>query len=336
MSLLFSPITLGGLELKNRIVVSPMCMYSSFEENGRVTPWHQVHYGSRAAGQAGLVIVEATAVLPEGRISKQDLGLWEDSQVEGFRALNELLHAQGSKSGVQLAHAGRKSNAVGTGAAPSAIAFPGMPEPRALSLQEIDDVVAAFANAAVRAAEAGFDVIEIHAAHGYLLNQFLTPLANCREDAYGGDRSSRFLLLRRVITEVKKVWNGPLFVRISADEYNEQGNTMDDMIYYVNEMKSLGVHLIDCSTGGVVPAAIQPQPGYQVPYAAQIRQSTGLATGAVGLITSGTQAEDILAREAADLIFIGRPFLRDPYWPRTAALELGEVLKAPVQYERGW
>lgn len=336
MSLLFSPFTIGGLELKNRIVMSPMCMYSCEAEDGRITPWHQVHYVSRAVGQAGLIMVEATAVVPEGRISKRDLGLWEDSQIEGFRQLTEQIRAQGSRSAIQLAHAGRKSEAVPAGAAPSPVAFPGMPVPRALTLREIDGVVDAFISAARRAAAAGFDVIELHAAHGYLLNQFLSPLANQREDEYGGSREGRFLLLRRVVEGVRKVWDGPLFVRISADEYNSQGNTLDDMVYYVKELSSLGVHLADCSTGGVVPASIQPGPGYQVKYAAEIRSRTGMPTGAVGIITSGVQAEEILRQSQADLIFIGRALLKDPYWPRTAAAELGAELKPPVQYSRAW
>ncbi|WP_438445530.1 NADPH dehydrogenase NamA [Gorillibacterium sp. sgz5001074] len=336
MSLLFSPITLGGVELKNRIVMSPMCMFSSTAEDGQVTPWHQVHYVSRAVGQVGLIIAEATAVLPEGRISKRDLGLWEDAQIPGFRSLTEQIHANGSKAGIQLAHAGRKSEAVPAGAAPSAIAFPGMPEPRELTLAEIDGIVDAFAAAASRAAAAGFDVIELHAAHGYLLNQFLTPLANKREDEYGAGREGRFLLVRRVVEAVKKVWTGPLFVRISADEYDPQGSSMEDILYYVRELGALGVHLIDCSSGGVVPASIQVVPGYQVKYAAEIKERTGVPSGAVGLITGGAQAEDILKQSQADLIFIGRGLLKDPYWARTAAAELGAELKPPVQYYRSW
>jgi NADPH2 dehydrogenase len=205
MSMLLNSATVGGLEVKNRIVMSPMCMYSCEQEDGRVTPWHVVHYVSRAVGQVGLLIVEATAVTPEGRISTRDLGLWEDGQTEGFRELVEQIHKQGSKAGIQLAHAGRKSNAVDQGAAPSTVAFPGMNEPRALTIEEIDGVVKDFAAAASRAVSAGFDMLEIHAAHGYLLNQFLTPLANEREDEYGGSRENRFRLLKRVIQAVKAV-----------------------------------------------------------------------------------------------------------------------------------
>ncbi|MDF2924319.1 MAG: dehydrogenase [Paenibacillaceae bacterium] len=337
MSILFSPLSIGGVELKNRIVMSPMCMYSVHNQDGRVTPWHISHYTSRATGQAGLVMVEATAVQPIGRISMRDLGLWEDGQIEGFRELTELIHGEGAKAAVQLAHAGRKTLTAEAGVAPSALAFPDMPVPVALTLEGIEQVIAAFAAAAVRAKAAGFDIIELHAAHGYLINQFLSPLSNLRQDEYGGgSRESRFLLLRRVIEAVRQVWNGPVFVRISADEYHEHGNTMEDMVYYAGEMAAAGVHLIDCSTGGVVPAAIAPHPGYQVPYAEEIRTRTGLATGAVGIITKGSQAEEILAKGQADLIFIGRELLRDPYWPRTAAKELNEAIQAPPQYERAW
>jgi NADPH2 dehydrogenase len=336
VSLLFSPVTIGGVELKNRIVMSPMCMYSSHNQDGRVTPWHVAHYASRAAGQAGLIMVEATAVSPVGRISKRDLGLWNDAQIEGLRQITDLIHAEGAKSAIQLAHAGRKTLAAEAGQAPSAIAFPDMPEPVALTTEEIEEVIRAFSAAALRAKEAGFDIIELHAAHGYLLNQFLSPLSNLREDEYGGGIQGRFLLVQRVIEAVKQVWQGPLFVRISADEYHPQGNSKEDILYFVRKMTSLGVHLIDCSTGGVVPAAISPNPGYQVTYAEEIRKLAQVPTGAVGLITTGSQAEEILSKGQGDLIFIGRELLRDPYWPRTAAKELGVELKAPVQYERAW
>lgn len=337
MSRLFSPITIGGLELKNRIVMSPMCMYSVHNQDGRITPWHQVHYTSRASGQVGLIILEATAVQPGGRISKQDLGLWEDGQVEGLRELTGLVHQEGSRIGVQLAHAGRKSEAGEAGVAPSAVPFLGMPEPEALTTEGIEEIIEAFAEAALRAKEAGFDVIELHAAHGYLLNQFLSPLCNERVDEYSGaSREGRFLLLRRVVEAVRKGWSGPLFVRISADEYHEKGNTMEDIVYYVKELAMLGVDLVDCSTGGVVPATIRLHPGYQVKYAEEIRRKTGMSTGAVGMITTGEQAEDILAQGQADLIFVGRELLRDPYWPRNAAGDLNVAIKAPVQYARGW
>lgn len=336
MSNLFSPLTIRGVELKNRIVMSPMCMYSSSLQDGRVTPWHKVHYASRAAGQTGLIMLEATAVLPEGRISKEDLGIWEDEQTAGLQELVDLIHEGGSKAAIQLAHAGRKSQAVPHGSAPSPIPFPDMPVPEALSEAGIARVIEAFKAAAVRARDAGFDVIELHGAHGYLLNQFLTPLANQRQDGYGGDREGRFLLMRQVIEEVRQVWDGPLFVRISADEYNEAGNRWEDFVYYARQMKELGVDLIDVSTGGVVPAHISPMTGYQVSYAEKLRQEAGIPTGAVGLITTGQQAEDILAHGQSDLIFIGRGLLRDPYWPRSASKELGVELTPPAQYQRAW
>ncbi|RAV05463.1 NADPH dehydrogenase NamA [Paenibacillus sp. YN15] len=336
MSLLFSPAIVGGVELKNRIVMSPMCMYSVTAEDGVVTPWHITHYASRAVGQAGLIILEATAVLPEGRISPRDLGIWDDSQVPGLTELVAAIHSSGAKAGIQLGHAGRKTMAADKGVAPSPLPFPDMPVPEELTAEGIAGVIDAFAAAARRAVLAGFDVVELHAAHGYLLSEFLSPLANHRQDHYGGSRENRFALLRQVIEAVKQEKPGALFVRISAEEYAPGGNTREDILYFAREMKASGVDLIDTSTGGVVLADIRYYPGYQVPYAADIRKETGIATGAVGLITTGTQAEEILAAGQSDLIFIGRSFLRDPYWPRTAAVELGHNIQAPAQYERGW
>lgn len=336
MSLLFSPITFGKTELKNRIVMSPMCTFSSENEDGHLVPWHTVHYGSRAVGQAGLVMVEATAVTPEGRISARDLGIWDDAHTTGFKALVDLIHDQGSKAAIQLAHAGRKAEGVPQGVAPSAIAFPGLPEPHALTEAEVDGVVEAFVRGAARAAEAGFDIVEVHAAHGYLLNEFLSPLSNRREDRYGGSPEARFLTVRRVVEGIREVFDGPVFVRLSVNEYHEEGSTMEDMVYYAKELKALGVHLIDCSSGAVVPAKIEVGPGYQVKYAAELRSRAGILTGAVGIITSGTQAEEILQKGEADLVFIGRAFLKDPYWPRTAARELGEEIQAPRVYGTAW
>lgn len=336
MSLLFSPAVIGNVQLKNRIVMSPMCMYSVYEEDGAVTDWHHIHYASRAEGQAGLILLEATAVLPEGRISTRDLGIWDDRHVPGLAKLTGLIHAAGAKAGIQLAHAGRKSRAGKQGVAPSPLPFPEMPVPQELTREGIELVVEAFTAAARRAVLAGFDVLELHAAHGYLLNAFLSPLTNQRQDEYGGSAENRFLLLRRVIEAVRKEKPDALFVRISAEEYAPGGSTQEDILYFTREMKALGVDLIDTSTGGVVPAEIRFFPGYQVPYAARIRKEAGIPTGAVGLIESGTQAESILSAGDSDLIFIGRALLRDPYWPRTAAKELGYSLKPPVQYERGW
>jgi NADPH2 dehydrogenase len=334
--MLFSPLTIRNVTLKNRIVMSPMCMYSCTNADGFVTDWHTVHYTSRAVGQVGLIIVEATAVTPQGRISPHDLGIWQDEHVTGLRRLTELAHEHGARIGIQLAHAGRKADIDGPILAPSAIPFDRMKTPEAMTLQQIDDTVRAFREGAERAAAAGFDVIEIHAAHGYLINEFLSPLANQRSDEYGGDRDRRFRFLERIASEIRSVWTGPLFVRISANEYHPEGNQIDDYVYYAARLKELGVDLIDCSSGGVVPVSIDVYPGYQVPYAERIRREVSVLTGTVGLITEPVQAEEILRNGRADLIFLGRELLRDPYWPRTAAKQLGVSLPAPKQYARGW
>lgn len=334
---LFQPCTIKNVTLKNRIVMSPMCMYSSHEQDGRVQPFHLAHYESRAAGQAGLVMIEATSVLPEGRISHEDLGIWEDDQIEGLKKINDGIHRHGAASAIQLAHAGRKANLKGEIFAPSAKAFnSSMKEPVEMSKEKIESAIEAFRKSAGRAEKAGFDIIELHAAHGYLINQFLSPLTNFRTDQYGGSRESRYLFLRKVIEAVKEVWSGPLFVRISGEEYHEDGNTMDDFLYFSSEMKTQGVDLIDVSSGGVVPASIEPYPGYQVTFAEQIKHGADIAAGAVGLITSGIQAEEILQNERADLIFIARAFLRNPYWPKQAADDLGYSLEGPRPYTRAW
>lgn len=337
MAKLFSVYTIKNLTLKNRIVMSPMCMYSCTNQDGKVMNWHKTHYTSRAVGQAGLIMQEATAVTPQGRISPQDLGIWSDEHIEGLRELVDLIHEQGAKVGIQLAHAGRKSEVDGSIIAPSAIPFdPSRKVPEEMSLDQIKETIAAFREGARRAKEAGYDVIEIHAAHGYLINEFLSSLTNQRTDEYGGDADRRYRFLKEIIDQVKTVWDGPLFVRISASEYHPEGNTVEVYVEYAKRMKEQGVDLIDVSSGGVVPVTFNPYPGYQVPFADKIRNEAGIATGAVGLIHSGVQAEEILRNERADLIFIGREFLRDPYWPRTAAKELGVKLDPPKQYVRGW
>lgn len=334
---LFSSIEFKGVTLKNRIVMSPMCMYSSLDKDGIITPFHLSHYISRAVGQVGLIMVEATAVQPEGRISEQDLGIWSDQHVPGFKQLNKEIHSYGAKSGLQLAHAGRKAQLNTPIYAPSALPFNEMSiQPIEMSADDIRTTIEAFKNGARRAKEADFDIIEIHAAHGYLINQFLSPLTNKRMDEYGGSRDNRYHFLSEIIEAIKTEWDGPIFVRISANEYHEQGNTEQDFIYFTTRMKAQGVHLIDCSSGGVVPATIKPYPGYQVKYSEVIRNESAIATGAVGLITTGTQAEEILQNQQADLIFIGRALLRNPYWAKTAADEFGYNLRAPKQYERGW
>lgn len=334
---LFSPIKFKGVPLKNRIVMSPMCMYSCEPMDGTVQPFHIAHYESRAAGQVGLVMIEATAVQPEGRISSKDLGIWDDKHISGLRQITDRIHAHGAKSSIQLAHAGRKSEVQGTIFAPSSIRFNDKYQtPKEMTIDEIKETINAFRKAAKRAQQAGFDIIEIHGAHGYLLNQFLTPLTNKRNDQYGGSKENRYRILHEVIDAIKTEWDGPIFVRISTKEYNENGNTFSDIIYFAKQMKKQDIDLIDCSSGGVVPAPISPYPGYQVPEADKIRSEANIATGAVGLITTGIQAEEILQNERADLIFLARPLLRNPYWAKYAADELGFPIDAPKQYSRGW
>ncbi|MBV6683701.1 NADPH dehydrogenase NamA [Bacillus sp. JRC01] len=334
---LFQPYTIKNVELKNRIVMAPMCMYSSHNEDGKIENWHRTHYTSRAVGGAGLIIQEATAVTPQGRISPQDLGIWSDDHLEGLTELVTLMKEQGAKTGIQLAHAGRKAVLEGDILAPSAIAFnDDMKTPVAMTIEQINETVTAFIHGAGRARKAGFDVIEIHGAHGYLVNEFLSPLSNRREDEYGGSTENRYRFLKEIIDGVKTVWDGPLFVRVSAKDYHEDGLDVDDYIIFSKWMKEQGVDLIDVSSGAVVPARIPVFPGYQVKPAERIKHEADIDTGAVGLITSGLQAEEILQNERADLILLGRELLRDPYWPRTAAKELGHEITPPVQYERGW
>ncbi|UFT97701.1 NADPH dehydrogenase NamA [Radiobacillus kanasensis] len=334
---LFSSITYKDVTLKNRIVMAPMCMYSCEPEDGTVQPFHLTHYETRAIGQAGLVMLEATAVQPEGRISSFDLGIWDDQQLEGLTRVNERIHAHDAKSAIQLAHAGRKSQVQGDIFAPSAIAFNEKYQtPKEMTKENIQATVQAFKDAAVRSKIAGFDIIEIHGAHGYLINQFLSPLTNQRTDEYGGNRDNRFRLLREVVEVVQTVWNGPLFVRLSANEYNPNGNHIEDFVYFSTRLKELGVDLVDCSSGGVIPAPVNDYPGYQVPLADTIKQQARIDTGAVGMITTGIQAEEILQNNRADLIFIARALLRNPYWPKQAADELHVELDPPKPYARGW
>jgi NADPH2 dehydrogenase len=282
-------------------------------------------------------MVEATAVSPEGRISPRDLGIWSDGHIEGFTKLVNMVKAHGAKIGIQIAHAGRKAELEGDILAPSAIPYKdGMKIPKEMDAAEIKQTISAFKKAAERARESGFDIIEIHAAHGYLINEFLSPLTNRRTDEYGGSLQNRYRFLSETIAAVKSVWEGPLFVRISASDYHPEGLGIDDYVTIAKWLKADGVDLIDCSSGAVVPAKIKPYPGYQVPFSERIKREAGIFTGAVGLITSGIQAEEILQNERADLIFIARALLRDPYWPRCAARELGYELSPPVQYKRGW
>lgn len=334
---LFDPFSIRGLELKNRILMAPMCMYVCEKEDGIVTDWHLHHYAARAVGQVGLLIVEATGVVPNGRITSKDLGLWSDDHIEGMSKLAKTIKDNGSVAGIQLGHAGRKCEVPGEIHAPSKIAFSDKYQmPTELTISEIKEIVAAFASAAVRAQKAGFEVLEIHAAHGYLLTQFLSPMSNKRTDAYGGSLENRFRIIKEVIEAVRAEYDGVLFVRISATEYHEEAFTAEDSVVISKWMKELDVDLVDVSTGGNILVKINSFPGYQVPYSGKIRNEAQIATGAVGQITTGIQAEEILQNEQADLILIGRELLRDPYWPRTAAKELNIKIEVPAPYFRGW
>jgi NADPH2 dehydrogenase len=334
---LFSPYTVKDVTLKNRIVMAPMCMYSSHNEDGKVENWHLTHYTSRAVGQVGLIIVEATAVTAQGRISPQDLGIWSDDHIEGLQQLTGMMKEHGTRAGIQLAHAGRKAVIEGEIIAPSAVAFnEKMKTPKEMTKQEIKETIEAFKEGAVRAKKAGFEVIEIHAAHGYLINEFLSPLSNLREDEYGGIAENRYRFLSEVIDSIQAVWDGPLFVRISASDYNDNGLDIEDYVTFGRWMKEQGIDLIDVSSGALVPARIHAYPGYQVKFAETIKSEADIPTGAVGLITSGLQAEEILQNDRADLIFIARELLRDPYFPKTAAKQLGTEIEPPKQYDRGW
>lgn len=351
MAKLFSPLTLRAITLPNRIVVSPMCQYSA--EDGFANDWHLVHLGSRAVGGAGLIILEATAVTPEGRISAGDLGIWKDEHIEPLKRITDFIKAHGAVPGIQLAHAGRKASAQAPwlggepltpeeGAwqtvAPSALTFKeGHPVPKELSLAEIAALVQAFKQGAERALAAGFEVIEIHGAHGYLINEFLSPLSNTRTDEYGGSFENRVRFLLEIIAAIREVWpdNFPLLLRISATEWVEGGWTAEDSIKLANIVKDKGIDLIDCSTGGNVAGVRIPLvPLYQVPFAEQVKKESGMPTGAVGLINTAQEAESILQEERADLVFFARQSLRDPYLPLHFAKELGVDVRWPVQYER--
>lgn len=351
MAKLFTPFKLRELELKNRIVVSPMCQYSA--EGGMPNPWHMVNYGSRAVGGAALIMQEATAVCPEGRITPWCLGLWSEQHTEAYRPITEFIKQQGAVPAIQIAHAGRKASCeapwngskyipVGSGGwqtvAPSAIPVtPAHATPRALDHDGIEHVVELFADAARRALAAGFEVAEVHCAHGYLLNEFLSPLSNAREDEYGGSLENRCRLPLRIAKTVRDIWpqQWPVFVRISATDWVEGGWDLPQSIQFARWLKDIGIDLIDCSTGGLIlDAKIPVAPGYQTPFAAGVRKGAGIASGAVGMITSPEQAEQILVDEQADLIFLARELLREPYWPLRAARELGVDVEWPIQYAR--
>lgn len=351
MSKLFTPLTLRSVTFKNRIFVSPMCQYSS--QDGLPTDWHLVHLGSRAVGGAALVMVEATAVSPQGRISPWDSGLWSDRHAEAFKRITDFIRDQGCPAGIQLAHAGRKAStdapwrgghALDESAggwrpmAPSALPFDDRsPMPHAMTAADIAQVAEQFDAAAGRALAAGFEVLELHMAHGYLLHEFLSPLSNHRTDDFGGSLENRLRLPLMVAERVRKRWpqKYPLFVRISCTDWVDNGWDLDQSIQLSQRLKSMGVDLIDCSSAALVPQARIPvAPGFQVPFAHAIRQRAGIASGAVGLITHPVQAEQIVATGQADAVLLAREMLRDPYWPLYAARILHEEIAWPVQYER--
>lgn len=348
MSRLFDPITVRGLTLPNRAWVSPMCQYSATD--GVPGDWHLVHLGQFATGGAGLVMTEATAVVPEGRISPQDTGIWNDTQAGAWRRIVDFVHGQGTVIGMQLGHAGRKGSTrrpwEGPGSVPpeeggwesvgpSATAFGRYAPPRALTTDEVAVLPQAFAEAAQRAVDAGFDVLELHFAHGYLVHQFLSPLSNTRTDRYGGDFEGRTRLALEIADAVRATTSVPLFARLSATDWTDGGWALDDSVRLAKLLAERGIDLIDTSTGGNTPnPEIPVGPGYQVPFAERIRAEAGLPTGAVGMITDPHQAEEILEKDQADVVFLARALLRDPHWPLRAANALGADVPWPDQYAR--
>jgi len=357
VSTLFEPCTLRGVTVPNRVWMPPMCQYSAAPEGpatGAPGDWHFAHYAARAAGGTGLIVVEATAVSPEGRISPYDLGIWNDTQVEAFRRITRFLTSQGTVPAIQLAHAGRKASTDRTwkgGApvgpdghgwqpvAPSPLAFDERhPVPDELTVEQIHDIVEQFRAAARRALAAGFEVAEIHGAHGYLINEFLSPYSNHRTDAYGGSYENRTRFALEVVDAVREEWpdDKPLFFRVSATDWLEEaGWTPDDTVRFASELHAHGIDLLDVSTGGNAPGVRIPTgPGYQVPFAARVRNETPMPVAAVGLITDAGQAAKILANGEADAVFLGRELLRNPSWALHAARELGGEVHIPDQYHR--
>lgn len=352
MAHLFEPLQLRDVQLQNRILVSPMCQYSSHD--GLANDWHFVHLGSRAVGRAAAILTEASAVTADGRISPEDLGIWSEAHIEPLRRIFSFIDQQGSVPGMQLAHAGRKAStsAPWKGGrplspeqggwtpifAPSATPFAeGWQTPRELSKSEIGDIVAAFAAATERAQAAGARIIELHGAHGYLLHSFLSPLSNQRTDEYGGSFANRIRLVCETVDAVRKVWpeRFPLLLRISASDWTDGGWTMEESVALAKILKSHGVDLFDCSSGGnVAHAKIPVGAGYQVAFAEQVRRDAGVRTGAVGMITDPAQADQIIRSGQADVVFLARQFLREPYWPLLAARALGHEIAWPPQYDR--
>ncbi|MCX5977425.1 MAG: NADH:flavin oxidoreductase/NADH oxidase [Coprothermobacterota bacterium] len=343
MAMLFTPFTLRGLTFPNRVAMPPMAQYMATGD-GLPTYWHLVHYGARAVGRTGLLIVEVTSVDPGGRLTPRDLGLWQDEQVTSTAQMVQFLHTQGSVVAVQLGHAGRKAwgEEKGFGSTPLVSSTPepfdeGWAVPREMDETEISHVVEAFRQATRRAMEAGYDLVEIHAAHGYLLHQFLSPLVNKRRDAYGGALTGRMRLLLEVARAVRAATpqDKPLFVRLSCTDWAEAGLTPSEIVEVARALKEEGVDLVHCSSGGAVPWAVpQPFPNYQVAFAEQVRREAGIPTCAVGLITEPSQAEEILQKGQADLVAVGRELLRNPYWPLQAARALDTEIEWPAQYLR--
>ncbi|MCX6022458.1 MAG: NADH:flavin oxidoreductase/NADH oxidase [Chloroflexi bacterium] len=343
MTHLFSPLTIRGVTFRNRIMVSPMCQYSAGAD-GRATDWHLVHLGGRAVGGAGLVCVEATSVESRGRLSERDLGIWNDDQIEPLARVVRFSHEQGALMGMQLAHGGRKAWSDKKGFGPETPVAPcplpfgeGWAVPEALDRDGIATVIDAFRQAARRSRDAGFDMVEVHAAHGYLLHEFLSPLSNEREDKYGGPLANRARLLLEVVAAIQEVWpeDRPLFVRISATDWSPGGWDIEESVELAVMLKERGVDLVDCSSGGLVPTQQIPLgPAYQTPFAERIRRATGVSAGAVGLITTPEMADEIIRNGRADLVLLGREFLRHPTWPLDAAKALGHDVAWPVQYLR--
>jgi len=355
--LLLEPLALRGATARNRVWLAPMCQYRATD--GIADDWHLVHLGARAHGGFGLLVTEATAVVPEGRITAQDVGLWSDAHVSAWTRVLAPVHDAGALAAVQLAHAGRKAStfrpwAAGRGTVPvgeggwptlgpSPVAFEGYRAPQEMTTDQIGDVIAQFAEAAGRAHRAGFDAVEVHAAHGYLLHQFLSPLSNHRTDGYGGPLEARARLLREVVAAVRAAWpdDKPVLVRLSATDWVPGGLEVDDVAAVAASLAPLGADLVDVSSGGNVPAAFATVPGYQVPFARRVREVTGLPVSAVGMITTGAQAEQVLLEGAADAVMLGRSALRDPMWPLRAAHELGVAASTeggapwPAPYLRG-
>lgn len=337
MSRLFSNYIIKDLELKNRIVMAPMCIYSA-DEDGKAQEWHLLHYASRAVGGVGLIIQEATAVEARGRISANDLGIWDDSQIEDLKNIVDTCKRYGAKMGIQLGHAGRKCEAGNERIiAPSPIAFSEEYRvPNEITKKEINEVIQSFKNAAKRCVEIGYDVIEIHGAHGYLINEFLSPLTNNRTDEYGGSKENRARFLKEILHAVREVWTPEklLILRVSAEDYDEKGNHPEDLADLINLVKDEGVDMVDVSSGGVISVAPNAFQGYQVKFAEVIKEKTNLPVIAGGLIIEPHMAEEILQNRRADLVFFGRALLRNPYWPLNADNELSNIAIWPKQYER--